>query len=539
MILMYSLCNRYTYYLMKENTNSIIAYNTIILYARLFVISICSLFTTRFALQALGVVDFGLFSVLGSIISFIAIFNTIMISTSNRFIAFALGKGDAYGANEQFNINLIIHLLIACITIIAAFPIGDWYIHNYVNFDGNIEDAVKVFRYTIIGSVISFLGVPYNGLLMAKERFIIFCTTDSVAHILKLIIAYLLIFMFVLLLALELLYFKIADHFNIIDKPNERSSHSTIVQRGGGVIFLLGVWLWCTFFGFHYPLFLAAVTLAAGVSFIDDVHSLPDSVRLVVQFAAMGLMIWQLMLVPTGGFEVLGSVWAKAAFVVVALIVCVGATNIYNFMDGINGITAGYSLAVLVPLFLVNQGVPFLEPSFLIVMLLAVLVFSFFNFRPCGKAKCFAGDVGSVGMAFIVLFAIGLLIVRTGDVTWLVFLLVYGTDGCCTIIHRIMLHENLGEAHRKHAYQLMANELKIGHVKVTLLYMAIQLAVSFGFVYLCPNTALCHWMYLIGALAVLVIAYVLFVKKYYHLHEEYLVSLKACSGNFSRERGNV
>ena len=196
MILMYSLCNRYTYYLMKENTNSIIAYNTIILYARLFVISICSLFTTRFALQALGVVDFGLFSVLGSIISFIAIFNTIMISTSNRFIAFALGKGDAYGANEQFNINLIIHLLIACITIIAAFPIGDWYIHNYVNFDGNIEDAVKVFRYTIIGSVISFLGVPYNGLLMAKERFIIFCTTDSVAHILKLIIAYLLIFMF-------------------------------------------------------------------------------------------------------------------------------------------------------------------------------------------------------------------------------------------------------------------------------------------------------------------------------------------------------
>ena len=74
-----------------------------------------------------------------------------------------------------------------------------------------------------------------------------------------------------------------------------------------------------------------------------------------------------------------------------------------------------------------------------------------------------------------------------------------------------MLHENLGEAHRKHAYQIMANELKIGHVKVTLLYMAMQLAVSLGFVYLCPNTALCHWMYLIGALAVLAIAYVLLI----------------------------
>lgn len=182
--------------MMKENTNTIIAYNTIILYARLIVISICSLFTTRFALQALGVVDFGLFSVLGSIISFIAIFNTIMISTSNRFIAYALGKGDIEGANEQFNINLIIHLSIAFVTIVAAFPIGDWYIHNYVNFDGEIEDAVKVFRYTIIGSVISFVGVPYNGLLMAKEKFIVFCATDVMAHVLKLIIAYLLIFMF-------------------------------------------------------------------------------------------------------------------------------------------------------------------------------------------------------------------------------------------------------------------------------------------------------------------------------------------------------
>ena len=55
--------------------------------------------------------------------------------------------------------------------------------------------------------------------------------------------------------------------------------------------------------------------------------------------------------------------------------------------------------------------------------------------------------------------------IRTTDITWLIFLLVYGVDGCLTIVHRIMLHENLGEAHRKHAYQIMANELKVGHVK--------------------------------------------------------------------------
>ncbi len=330
---------------------------------------------------------------------------------------------------------------------------------------------------------------------------------------------------FVILFILELFYFKIADHFNIIDKPNARSSHSSVVLRGGGVIFLLGVWLWSAFFGFHYPLFLAAVTLAAGVSFVDDVHSLPDSLRLVVQFAAMGLMIWQLLLMPAGGVEVLGSVWARVAFIVAALIVCVGATNIYNFMDGINGITAGYSLSVLMPLMILNGRIGFVEPSFLVVMALAVLVFSFFNFRPRGRAKCFAGDVGSVGMAFIVLFAIGLLVIRTGDVSWLVLLLVYGVDGCLTIIHRIMLHENLGQAHRKHAYQIMANELKMSHPAVSLIYMGLQLAVSLGVIYLVPDTLPAHWIYLVAALIALSAGYVMFMKRYYHLHAEYLESL--------------
>ena len=331
----------------------------------------------------------------------------------------------------------------------------------------------------------------------------------------------------IILIVAELIYFRIADRCNIIDRPNERSSHSSIVLRGGGIIFLLGAWIWSVFFGFQYPLFLIAVTLAAGVSFIDDIHSLPDSVRLVVQFAAMGLLIWQLFNI-SGDNSLLrsGEVWLKVLFVVVALVVCVGATNIYNFMDGINGITAGYSLAVLIPLGLVNIRSQFIEPSFLIVSVLAVLVFSFFNFRPKGKAKCFAGDVGSVGIAFVLLFAIGMLIIKTGDITWLILLLVYGVDGCLTICHRIMLHEQLGEAHRKHAYQLMANELKMSHPVVSCIYMVIQLAVSVVFIYLIPDTVLAHWLYLAGALLVLSVVYVLFMRKYYYLHEEYLLSLK-------------
>ena len=342
-----------------------------------------------------------------------------------------------------------------------------------------------------------------------------------------------------MLVASELVYFRIADHFNIIDKPNQRSSHTRVVLRGGGIIFLIGVWVWTAFFGVDsslplrmtYPWFLAAVTLAAGVSFIDDIHSLPDSVRLVVQFLAMGLLFLQIVLsLGFGGEEYAWYVWALIAMA--ALIVCVGATNIYNFMDGINGITAGYSLAVLVPLLLANRSFaalrmtgPFVEESLIVVTILSVLVFSYFNFRPKNKAKCFAGDVGSVGIAFILLFMTGCLIMKTKDITWLIFLVVYGVDGCCTIVHRIMLHENLGEAHRKHAYQIMANELGMSHVVVSLFYMAIQFVISMVMVFVIPKTVGAHWVYLVVVITLLVGAYVVFMKKCYPLHEAYLKNL--------------
>ena len=321
------------------------------------------------------------------------------------------------------------------------------------------------------------------------------------------------LYILAILFIIEIAYFRIADHFNIIDKPNERSSHTRVVLRGGGIIFVLGLWVWSLFFGFHYPWLLAAVTLVAGVSFIDDIHSLPDSVRLVAQFAAMGLLLLQLDLWQ----------WSMWWVLPLALIVCVGATNIYNFMDGINGITGGYSLAVLIPLFLANRQHNFIDESLLVVIALAVLVFCFFNFRT--KAKCFAGDVGSIGIAFILLFCIGKLVMQTGDVTWLLFLIVYGVDGCLTIIHRIMLNENLGQAHRKHAFQLMANELKMPHVVVSTIYAVLQLGISLGMLYAVPHAAVAHWLYLIATFAVLSIGYVFFMKKYYHLHEEYLSSI--------------
>lgn len=342
------------------------------------------------------------------------------------------------------------------------------------------------------------------------------------------------------LMAAELVYFKIADRFNIVDKPNERSSHSKVALRGGGILFVISIITWALMMlldqGWQgvqeYLPFIIGLVLVCGVSFWDDVHSLPDSGRLVVQFIATGLMMWGL-LEKAAWFTGLAWHW-KVLLSIAAMIVFVGATDVINFMDGINGITAGYSLAVLVPLALLNSSKSlstqdvhgFVEPSLLTVVILAVLVFSFFNFRPKGKAKCFAGDVGSIGIAFIILFVIGRLIMKSGDVSWLIFLLVYGVDGCCTIVHRIILHEHIGQAHRKHAYQLMANELGVSHVVVSLFYMGLQLMISLGFIYFCPATVVAHWVYLIVMALLLMCAYVVFIKKYYHLHEEYLKTLE-------------
>lgn len=310
----------------------------------------------------------------------------------------------------------------------------------------------------------------------------------------------------VILLVIELIYFRIADHFNIIDKPNLRSSHKHITLRGGGIIFLAATWIYCLFFGLNYPWFMVGLTAICAVSFIDDIHSIPNRIRLLVHFAAMLLMFQQLGILTTENW------WQ----IIPALILCTGIINAYNFMDGINGITGAYSISILVPLIIVNQQLNFIDNLFLWVALIGVMIFCIFNFRK--RARCFAGDVGSVGIAFILVFALGALIISSGRLWYLIFLAVYGVDAILTICHRLMLHENIFEAHRKHVYQLMANELKIPHTIVSTIYMMLQLAISAGAIWLPIN----KWIYFVVVIAVLSCVYILFKHKYYHLHEEYL-----------------
>lgn len=296
----------------------------------------------------------------------------------------------------------------------------------------------------------------------------------------------------VLLFVTELFYFKIADKCNIIDKPNERSSHTRITLRGGGIIFYFGALAYFLTSGWEYPCFMLALTLVTFISFVDDVKSISQLTRLFFHFSAMALMFYQ-----WGLFSL--SWW----WLVPALIVCTGIINAYNFMDGINGITGGYSLVVLAALAYINQEiVPFVEKDFIYTVICSVLVFCFFNFRK--QAKCFAGDVGSVSIAFIVLFLIGKLIILTEDFSWIVLLAIYGVDSVLTIIHRLMLHENIGLPHRKHLYQIMANELKLPHVIVSSIYMGVQTAIIVGYI-ICLNYG--YW-YLICVILLLSLIYI-------------------------------
>ncbi|WP_131536274.1 MraY family glycosyltransferase [Pedobacter nototheniae] len=268
-----------------------------------------------------------------------------------------------------------------------------------------------------------------------------------------------------ILFILEFAYFKIADHFNIIDKPNHRSSHTEVTIRGGGVIFAISVILFYFLFNFEYPYFVIGLFLISAISFIDDVVTLNNKIRLSVHLLAVALMFYQWNLFDLNWY-----------WIVVAVIFVIGTINAYNFMDGINGITGAYSLITVITLYYLNTLFSFANQNLIICTGLALLVFNFFNFRK--KAKCFAGDVGSVSIAFILIFLIGLLILKTQNLSYILLFLLYGLDAVFTIFFRVIRKENIFEAHRSHFYQYLSNELKWPHLQVSALYFAIQLIIN-------------------------------------------------------------
>lgn len=273
------------------------------------------------------------------------------------------------------------------------------------------------------------------------------------------------------LFALLLLYFTIANKYNIIDKPNHRSAHTQITLRGGGIIFPISFILFCLFnlndTIDHYWSFGLGLLAICTVSFIDDIKPLSNRIRLSVHLISVILLLYF-----TGAFSLMPYwVWP------ILFILIIGILNAYNFMDGINGMGGTYSLVTLAALLYINKEVViFTENDFIIYPILASLVFLFFNFRK--KAKCFAGDIGSMGMGFWVIGLITLLIMKTQDYKYILLLSIYGMEVVLTIIERLLLKENIFEAHRRHLYQLFANEKKVSHLIISSVYAVLQVLIN-------------------------------------------------------------
>lgn len=304
----------------------------------------------------------------------------------------------------------------------------------------------------------------------------------------------------IFLLAFEYAYFIFAKRLRIVDRPHHQSSHTGVIVRGGGVVFYVAFLIWSLSHDLRWGGGLLSLTIMAGVSFADDVHSISPKIRLICQFIAILVM-----------FDHSGLLRNSLHVIIILAIACVGAMNIYNFMDGINGMTGGYSLVVSLALLYANTYVVHFAPfSLLLFVIISIAIFNLFNFRR--SAKCFAGDVGSLSIGFIIVYFVLNLALKGQSMSWIAMLSVYLVDGGMTILHRISLRENLMKPHKKHVYQIMANELGMPHLVVSGIYMGLQ--------------AICSVIYIMwpgyssffAIFVTLAIMYLTFMKKYYHLH---------------------
>ncbi len=304
----------------------------------------------------------------------------------------------------------------------------------------------------------------------------------------------------VLLLAFEVAYLIAAKRLSIVDLPHHQSSHTGAIIRGGGIVFYFAYFLWFISGGLLYPMVFVGLTILSIVSFIDDIHSISPKIRLALQFIAIIVMLYE-----TEVFAL------KIETLLLLSFACVITVNIFNFMDGVNGMTGGYSTVVLCALLYINVCcLEFIDNNLLVILLIADIVFGIFNFR--NKAKCFAGDVGSLSIGFIIIFLLLKLMFTAQHMHWIAFVGVYIIDGGMTILHRIMLSENVMTPHKKHVYQIMANELGMSHIKVSLIYMTLQLICCAWFVLVPGNVTL------LVQLSLLVSLYLWFIYNYYPLH---------------------
>ncbi|WP_435352548.1 MraY family glycosyltransferase [Emticicia sp. SJ17W-69] len=298
---------------------------------------------------------------------------------------------------------------------------------------------------------------------------------------------------FVLLILIELIYFKIARIYQILDIPNHRSSHQKPVIRGGGIIFPIAILFYFFINDFQFPYFVLGLISIASISFIDDIKTVGKRIRMLTHLVAVLLI-----------FQEINS-WITLTWWIPAIVfICIGIINTFNFMDGINGITVSYGLTIVISLIWVNIFHDnFIPLDLLLITAISLLVLSIFNFR--NQALCFAGDVGSVSLAFILIFFLFVLCLKTQNLGYLFFFIVYGIDTSMTIARRLYLKENIFEPHRQHLFQLLKNELGINALYISIAYSTVQLAVNTIIIWSMKQD-LFHEYLIIGCLTILLIS---------------------------------
>ncbi len=267
-----------------------------------------------------------------------------------------------------------------------------------------------------------------------------------------------------------LLIYKYGAKFGLTDIPNERSSHSTVVPRGGGIGILLSFVFYSLYFSLDL-LFWIPVLVLSGVSFFGDKYPITPRLRLYVQFACSLLFL-------------IGLFYGRHVDLLLYILVLpvsifmVGTANFYNFMDGINGISGLASLVAFALLGYYGSSKGF-DGKYLIMC--GVIMFSCIGFLPFNLplARVFMGDVGSIFLGFVFSCMVILFSRSVPDFIILCsFLLPFYMDELSTLLIRIKDKDKLSMPHRKHLYQLLANELKVPHWKVSLIYALTQIMVG-------------------------------------------------------------
>lgn len=317
---------------------------------------------------------------------------------------------------------------------------------------------------------------------------------------------------FLLLLAVQLLYFRIASRMKIVDRPNHRSSHTKPTLLGGGIVFYAAALIYFVVSGFQFPWFFTGLTIIAAISYYDDLRPLSQKLRIIFHTVALLLMFIEL------GFFANNTSWL---IIILLLVLFEGFINAYNFMDGINGMLAGYNVVLTSILIYINHFiVEFVDERILVFILMALIIFSFFNFRK--KAVCFAGDVGAFTLGFLFVYLIAVLIVETGNFAYIGLLTIYGVDTILTILHRIYLRENIVLPHRRHLFQILVNECSLSHTTVTILYISLQLIISVGLLFFINISELKGYIYAVSSIALVSATYIgvkIYCQKYFALKE--------------------